>query len=861
MSRPAVLCVLVLILSGFLVVLPGGTAFEESSDLPSRKFANGTVSVDLLSPFNYALIPPGTEVSLSIAGSPFTQVRYSLDGGPTQSLPPPYVVDTSSWPSGTHLLAVEVLNGSALVGSETFVLFFDGSAMWPPDTIAVDVVLIGFDESPNDVAALLRSEYAVFRILDESLEEFDLTFDFSVQSADASYRDGLVAYLQSKATYRDTPQGRLNLSALIDQRDSGTPRDIFDPLEGWEIRTNWAELYLHQLPPTTSLREGGYTVYLLNLSALDDPLAGTDHWFVQDTMDPDTNIAQDWWRLEWDNDLNTPVAYPLNIWGGRDHAVYIDPTAYQWYLDWTYVWWEGGDVRAPYGLQYEEVDSASRLAYLSGVLNDLVEGLGATLPGTPPTQASVLIQNYVLSGSQNHSLEELLWVSSDLALESYLEGFLPFKEWTVETTFDLIDNYTDLKDFVDSVTTFVGERGFIDGVEVWNYLFSNKDQFVWDNPDAFEVLTVNLLYDNRSMVYGPREFTGLGGSGITAIFLKTERLFYSDGRRQKGLTSIISHETGHNLGYGHQFGPNYTSDFVNGNMGYFMNDLSYGLFWEDALHRLYVREKLRGVLSILDSREPLDLNPEFTAFYSDYLDLDFLQAHEDLVVIEAMLTDSVAPVANAGSDFTGPEDTPIILDAGGSSDNFRVVSYTWDFGDGSQITTETPVVEKVWEDPGEYIVGLTVEDAAGNLAGDTMVATILDITPPTVTILSPTNGSRLSSAQIPLIWRATDNGPGIQRMRVSLDGDAVDLQGNVGEYTLIVEEDGVHVVTLEAFDLAGLRDIDSVFFHVEGVSQPTAPVDLWTVIIAVLTSAALIALAVYLYRRYRREHPPEPPES
>lgn len=853
----ALAVILPLVLGGLAVTVDPPPAPNDAS---ASVRVHGGPHLDLVSPFNYAAIPAGTPVALAVSGSGFSAVQVAVDGGPAQPLDPPYAVSTTAWAPGMHVLHVEALDGASVAASRDFVFFVDPQATWPPDTVPVDVVLVGFPLLPEDLEGLLATAYPVARTLGGLEEAFNLTFTFDVHAASAAYHQDLLAYLQAKALYRDDVQARLNLEALRDQRDNGTLRDVFDPLEGWEIETAWAELYLRQAPPVPGLEPEGYTFTLLNLSALDDPGLGVDHWFVEDILDPDTHRTQDWWRLEWDNDLNTPMGYPLNAWGGTDHAIVVDPTAYQWYLDWTHVWWQGGNGRAPYGLQYEEVPASSRPDYLAGILNDLVAGLAATLPAPPPAEPSVVIRNYVLSGSANHSLNDLLWVSSDLALQAYLEGFLPFKSWAVETTIDLVANYTDLEAFVDGATTFVGGQGFIDGSAVFNYLFENKDQFVGDDPAVFEVLTVNLLYDNRSMLFGGQEFTGLGGSGITAIFLRTERLFDANGTRQKGLTSIIAHESGHNLGYGHQFGPNYRADFVDGNMGYFRNDLGYGQFWEDALHRLYLRTKLRDTLQTLDARGPLNMEPEFKAFYRDYRGLDFLQAYEDLLLVDAMLADTLEPTADAGPDLAVAEDLPLVLDGSGSSDDFRVLNYTWDFGDGTQATSSDPTVEHTWGDPGNYDVILTVSDAAGNLDADTMEATVLDVTPPSVMILAPSEDASVSAGEVEVRWTASDNGLGIERIELRLDGgDPVDLAGDVTAHTLTVSGAGRHVATVVAFDHAGNRDVATVSFTVGGALG--TPVDLRTLGIVAAVSAGVLGAGVYLALRYRRGHPPAPPEE
>ena len=84
--------------------------------------------------------------------------------------------------------------------------------------------------------------------------------------------------------------------------------------------------------------------------------------------------------------------------------------------------------------------------------------------------------------------------------------------------------------------------------------------------------------------------------------------------------------------------------------------------------------------------------------------------------------DKTPPTANAGENQTVPRNTPVFLNASGSSDNIAVVSYKWDFGDGSDGTGITTT--HVYNATGVYTVTLTVADAFGNVATDRIVLTV-----------------------------------------------------------------------------------------------------------------------------------------
>ncbi len=92
----------------------------------------------------------------------------------------------------------------------------------------------------------------------------------------------------------------------------------------------------------------------------------------------------------------------------------------------------------------------------------------------------------------------------------------------------------------------------------------------------------------------------------------------------------------------------------------------------------------------------------------------------DTVVITVL--DVTDPVANAGQDQTVNVGETVTFDAGSSTDNVGIVSYDWDFGDETSGTGVTVTHE--YAEAGTYTVTLTVEDAAGNQATDTMLVTV-----------------------------------------------------------------------------------------------------------------------------------------
>ena len=122
------------------------------------------------------------------------------------------------------------------------------------------------------------------------------------------------------------------------------------------------------------------------------------------------------------------------------------------------------------------------------------------------------------------------------------------------------------------------------------------------------------------------------------------------------------------------------------------------------------------------------------------------------------------PVANPGGSYTGFPGTSIIFDGRGSSDpDGHIVSYLWDFGDGTTAPGAAP--SHTYAQAGTYTARLTVTDNSGSTATATATATIATSQPPPSNLLGVTN------CQVHLHWvdnssdetgfiveRSTDNG-------------------------------------------------------------------------------------------------------
>ena len=176
----------------------------------------------------------------------------------------------------------------------------------------------------------------------------------------------------------------------------------------------------------------------------------------------------------------------------------------------------------------------------------------------------------------------------------------------------------------------------------------------------------------------------------------------------------------------------------------------------------------------------------------------------DTVIITVLL-DVTSPVADAGLDQTANEDTEVAFDGSGSSDNVDIVSYVWNFGDGTTGTGVT--ITHTYTEPGTYTVTLNVTDARSNWDTDDVVITVVDVTSP-VADAGPDQTVDEDTLVTLEGWRSTDNVGVISWTWTFIDVTPQTLTGENVTYTFTTP--GIYTVTLEVSDAAGNHATDTV---------------------------------------------------
>lgn len=202
------------------------------------------------------------------------------------------------------------------------------------------------------------------------------------------------------------------------------------------------------------------------------------------------------------------------------------------------------------------------------------------------------------------------------------------------------------------------------------------------------------------------------------------------------------------------------------------------------------------------------------------------------------VSDSSAPIANAGPDRDVDEDTEIIFDANQTQDNdpkFNSTgNFTWTFNDYilmntsfelQEVQLNGKVVRYTFDTPGKYLVTLSVTDASGNSDTDTMWVTVIDKTPP---VSSPGNDRTVIEGRTVVLdgsW-STDNDPDFNttsnyEWRFTYNNQSIVLYGKIATFRFNISTSISFDVTLKVEDAAGNFDIASIKIYV--LEDPLLP--------------------------------------
>ncbi len=497
--------------------------------------------------------------------------------------------------------------------------------------VPIDIVFTGYNEEFIDISLINDglSTTVFYPGIDfiwnedtqsyDSILDLEITLDFKFHFTSPSYSLALNSFIDTNSWNSNT--SALNATQLNLQEETGERMSIFYDQEGRAIDGEEVEKYLvanKGFEPDGS----SYIIHILNQSRFDSLDHSFEHWFEIDEIDPDSNITANWWRLEWDNDLNPDVEFPYPCWGHQNRLFFIDPYSHQWYTKWTNIWWNPDYLEGDFdylnvdldtyleGFTPETIDYKNHLNnYLIDYLNDIITDVGGRGDGLLYNQKEISAQILLINDELNHgySKEDLDWIFHKKIAEEAFEYVVPNEvaNITIEETWVELSECSDLQQIINDNILGEAELGiypwynenwtYLNGIGIFYAFKEIADSYFDMNKGDTTFTSWILLLQNISMIgysYGEyREYTGLGGGGHVVCFKDLNRYFESDGNTPRsGLTALLVHELGHVLGFLHA---EITNDAKEGTGGFMRDVMSYycegttyfSIFLKDSLYR------------------------------------------------------------------------------------------------------------------------------------------------------------------------------------------------------------------------------------------------------------------------------------
>jgi len=170
-----------------------------------------------------------------------------------------------------------------------------------------------------------------------------------------------------------------------------------------------------------------------------------------------------------------------------------------------------------------------------------------------------------------------------------------------------------------------------------------------------------------------------------------------------------------------------------------------------------------------------------------------------------ILTDAPQVIIISPTNNTATNETTVVIKWNGSDPTYDLDHYEI-YVNGTPENTSIPstVVEYTLTlSEGLHIITVRAVDEEGNIGID-KVYIVVDITPPSLEILSPQNNSNLNDSTITISWECSDTLAGVDHYEIYVDGVPIDtnISSTQTEYPLTLN-DGSHIIILKAVDRAG----------------------------------------------------------
>lgn len=465
----------------------------------------------------------------------------------------------------------------------------------------------------------------------------------------------------------------INQTALKYQAVNNTVKNIFIDKIGTSINGTALEHWLWTNGQQFRNANTSYQIFLLNLTYIPSKL----YWF---------NITDEQahqWRLEWDypsfgtiNNFNVKFPYPG--YSSNYPMFYLDPSAFNWYLNWTRIWRNvpltsnnpfylnslSGYLAKNGGFLANETLAGE---YIGNWLQEIVRNLfvfqplnGISSPSSINFQVAVITDE-----NKTNPYPNLHWIINNTLVKQQLNRMLPNAQISMNTTFYNISNYNSvsqlLAQYEDPAPNPppLPDYKYYNGNSLFYPFISLDSQFFVPSTAAMNLRAYVLILNNASFTganwNGGGLFTGLGGNGRILILNEVDRLFFNrttDPIPKESLNKVLIHEAGHAIGLPHPFNAeanSYASDFLDDAMGYYPSTANYSFLFVNNFQRLSLEPIISLVISNLQQLLNINLSQSFeqnlldnyNLFLSSYHKLDFQTASQYLNTLLTLMSEKI----------------------------------------------------------------------------------------------------------------------------------------------------------------------------------------------------------------------------
>ncbi|MEW5747210.1 MAG: PKD domain-containing protein [Candidatus Thermoplasmatota archaeon] len=218
------------------------------------------------------------------------------------------------------------------------------------------------------------------------------------------------------------------------------------------------------------------------------------------------------------------------------------------------------------------------------------------------------------------------------------------------------------------------------------------------------------------------------------------------------------------------------------------------------------------------------------------------------------VVDDEAPVADAGEAPTDVEaGETVTFNASGSSDNVGIVNFTWELTDAADVVLYGESADYAFSDAGEFLVTLTVRDAAGNSDTDTLTVSVSEAPVNDPPVADAGDDETIGPGSV-YTFDGTGSSADVvnHTWTFAYDGEERELYGETPSWTFDIA--GEYTVTLTVTDDLGATDADTVLITVEEEGSQLALL----VAAGAVAAVAAVGAALLLLRKRKGSGGPPP---